>query len=108
MLSLPLSALGILEVFLESSILHADSSVPQYVDETQHERALSRRVSQWLDQIPSKPLHVEDGVISHQELHREEGGHTQENEVSTRNFRLLNLLLSLFELLEFSASNELL
>ena len=60
---------------LQIGVLNVGATITQDDPKTKNERALSDRVSDGLDEIPSEPANVKDSVVADKELESEESSH---------------------------------
>ena len=81
-----------LKVLLKSCVLDTGIPVEHDVEEAQHEGTLAHSVGDWLHQIPAQPLHVEDAVVTNEELCCEEARHAKVQGVSLSGLFCLDLL----------------
>ena len=75
----PSSSLPCNEVVFEIRVLNVDASISQHVEKADNEGSLTNCVGEGLNEIPTEPVDFKDGVVSDEELGREEHGEASED-----------------------------
>jgi len=102
----PLLLLLLLHVVVfQLRVLHTCLSVTHNENEAGDERPLTDGEGDRFDEIPAKPVDVEDSIVARNELDGVERGHRSHHSPVFEEFSRLNLLLLLLQLVELGLSH---